>query len=128
MGEGKLDIFAAVSRSTRDQKATLSGTITDQATGTGLLGMTVTAVGPAPKQNNVIATSNANGHVYVALASGNLENHRERLRLHQPDDHQCCRDEWKHDDSQCGACFAAALHAQWHGAEYVWHPAAQRQR
>lgn len=69
-GQGKLDVYAAVSRASRDHKATLSGTLTDQATGAAIHGMTVTAVGPAPKQTNVMATSNASGAYTLRLPAG----------------------------------------------------------
>jgi hypothetical protein len=69
-GQGKLDIYAAVTRSTRDTKGTLAGTITAQDNGAGILGATITAVGPAPQQDNFMTTTAATGSYSLRLPAG----------------------------------------------------------
>jgi subtilisin family serine protease len=69
-GQGKLDIYAAVTRSTRDTKGTLAGTVTAQGSGAGILGATITAVGPAPQQDNFMTTTTATGAYTMRLPAG----------------------------------------------------------
>jgi hypothetical protein len=69
-GEGKLDIYAAVSRATRDTRGTLSGTISNAASGAGILGATIAATGPLPQNDNRTTTSTASGAYSLQLPAG----------------------------------------------------------
>jgi hypothetical protein len=69
-GEGKLDVYAAVTRATRDTKSTLSGAITDAANGAGILGATIAATGPLPQNDNRTTTAVANGAYSLQLPPG----------------------------------------------------------
>jgi subtilisin family serine protease len=69
-GEGRLDVYAAVTRAARDTKSTLSGAITNTSTGAGILGATIAATGPLPQNDNRTTTSAANGAYSLPLPAG----------------------------------------------------------
>ena len=65
-GEGKLDAFAAVDRAPHTA-ATITGAVTDRATGAGLAGITITATGQGGQRT---VTTNASGAYRLVLAAG----------------------------------------------------------
>ncbi|MFI6422761.1 S8 family serine peptidase [Streptomyces sp. NPDC050842] len=65
-GEGKLDILAAVDRAPHTA-ATVTGTITDRATGSPLAGVTVTATAGEARRS---VTTDASGSYRLTLAAG----------------------------------------------------------
>ncbi|HVK20559.1 MAG TPA: carboxypeptidase regulatory-like domain-containing protein [Actinokineospora sp.] len=65
-GEGKLDVLAAVEQSPRGPMGTVTGTVTDAATGAPIAGATVTADG----QNDRVMTTNATGRYSTAVPVG----------------------------------------------------------
>jgi subtilisin family serine protease len=70
-GEGRVDAFAAVQASPRGPTGTLSGTVTDESTGAGIAGATVSlTVGGLPRS----ATTDANGNYsFSALPVGTYD-------------------------------------------------------
>ncbi|MER5913615.1 S8 family serine peptidase [Streptomyces sp. NPDC001982] len=65
-GEGKLDAFAAVDQAPHTA-ATITGTITDRASGAGLAGITVTAAGEATQRT---VTTDASGAYRLVVPAG----------------------------------------------------------
>ncbi|WP_406056979.1 S8 family serine peptidase [Streptomyces sp. NBC_01077] len=65
-GEGKLDILAAVDRAPHSA-ATVTGTVTDRATGTPLAGITVTATAGEARRS---VTTDASGAYRLTLSAG----------------------------------------------------------